>query len=44
MCIFKGSKLKDPQKTIKCFNIDGYCVNYVKADDIEYMEVDLQEH
>ena len=24
MCIFKGSKLKNPQKTIKCINIDGY--------------------
>ena len=44
MCIFKGSKLKDPQKTMECFNIDGYYVNCVEADDIEYMEVQLQEH
>ena len=44
MCIFKGIKLKGPQKTMECINIDGYYVNCVEADDIEYMEVELQEH
>ena len=44
MCIFKGLKLKDPQKTMECINIDGYYVNCVEADDIEYMEVELLEH
>ena len=43
MCIFKGSKMKDPQKTMECINIDGYYVNCVEAHDIAYMEVELQE-
>ena len=46
MCIFKGLKLKDPQKTLECINIDAYIyyVNCVETDDIEYMEVELLEH
>ena len=44
LCIFKGLKLKDPKKTMECINIDGYFVNCVEADDIEYMEVELLEH
>ena len=43
MRIFKGLKLQDPQKTMECINIDGYNVNYVEADEIEYMEVGLQQ-
>ena len=45
MCISKGLKLTDPQKTMECINIiDGYYVNCVETDDIEYTEVELQEH
>ena len=44
MCIFRGIKLKNPHKTMECINIDGYYVNCVEADDIEYMEVELLEH
>ena len=44
MCTFKGIKLKNPQKTMECINIDGYYVNCVEANAIEYMEVELQEH
>ena len=44
MCIFKGLKLKDPQKTMEYITIDGYYVNYDKVDDIEYIKVELQEH
>ena len=44
MCIFRGLKLKNPNKTMECINIDGYYVNCVEADDIEYMEVELLEH
>ena len=44
MCTFKGVQLKNPNKTLDCINIDGYYVNCVEADDVEYMEVELQEH
>ena len=44
MCIFKGLKLKDPHKTMECINIVGYYVNCIEVDDIQYMEVELQEH
>ena len=29
---------------MECIKIDGYYVNCVEAYDIEYMEVELQEH
>ena len=44
MCIFQGLMLKNPQKTMEYINIDGYYVNCVEADDIDFMEVELQEH
>ena len=44
MYTFKGAQLKNPNKTLDCINIDGYYVNCVEADDVEYMEVELQEH
>ena len=44
ICFFKEVKLKDPQKTMECINIDDYYVNCVEAVNIEYMEVELQEH
>ena len=36
--------MKEPHTTIECINIDGYYVNCVEKDDIEYMEIELQEH
>ena len=37
-------QLKNPNKNLDCININGYYVNCVEADDVEYMEVELQEH
>ena len=39
--MFKGLKLKDPKikMTMKCTDIDGYYVNCVGADNVEYMKV-----
>ena len=36
--------MKNTNKTLDCINIDGYYVNCVEADDVEYMEVGLQGH
>jgi len=46
MCRFIGIKMKHglgPEK-IGYVNIDGYYVQCVDAEDLEYIEVELQEH